>query len=460
MQKLLNQLLVLSCLLAIMAFASAILCWKSMSASQWLAHAFQVLYEQSDLLSACQDINIYSRGYRLSDDPIFLGRYQTASADAERLSTQLRLLTSDSSIQQKNLKEMASQLEALKRNSKNLLSLKSEVSGDTKTVILDQKASMDRLRSTLNEVVIEETRVLKQRQSEANLTQILVWFSLALTFGCAGLVVVLLFKGLGAYDNESRRAFSDVARARDEALATKIIADEANTKLKSSNADLQQFAYVASHDLQEPLRAVSGFLALLKMKQGDKLDDESLVWINHSMEGAERMRRLIIDLLSYSRVESRGGALTTVDLNVALRQAVENLSVLIDETSTKISSVALPAGALGELSQLTLLFQNLLANAIKFRKPDEAPVVSITCVDDEALITLSVRDNGIGFDMEHHDRIYVIFQRLHTREDYAGTGIGLAICKKIVERHGGQLWATSKPGEGAEFSFTLSKQKI
>jgi PAS domain S-box-containing protein len=228
---------------------------------------------------------------------------------------------------------------------------------------------------------------------------------------------------------------------------------EVTINLARSNADLQQFAYVASHDLQEPLRAVTGFLTLLASKQAGNLDADSQKYINHAVEGAHRMRALVNDLLAYARVESRGKELEPVQLSKVLDRVKLDLSAAIDESAAVIISDELPT-VMGDTTQLAQLFQNLIGNAIKFRS-SMAPEVRIKCNPQNSDWLFSFQDNGRGFDMEHAERIFVIFQRLQGREQASGTGIGLALCKKIVERHNGKIWVESKPDQGSTFFFTL-----
>ncbi|MBC2593599.1 PAS domain S-box protein [Ruficoccus amylovorans] len=224
-------------------------------------------------------------------------------------------------------------------------------------------------------------------------------------------------------------------------------------RLARSNKDLEQFAYIASHDLQEPLRAVSGCAQLLKKRYEGKLDAKADEFIHHTVEGAERMQRLIRDLLAFSRVGTRGEEMQKINLEQPLKTAMENLAVLIKECDATITCDPLPE-IHGDSGQLTMLMQNLIGNAIKFRG-ERRPEVHIGAVKEGDAWTVSVRDNGIGIEADYFERIFIIFQRLHTRDEYSGTGIGLALCKRIVERHGGNIWVESTPGQGSVFSFTL-----
>jgi PAS domain S-box-containing protein len=226
--------------------------------------------------------------------------------------------------------------------------------------------------------------------------------------------------------------------------------------LKRSNRDLEQFAYVASHDLQEPLRMVASFTQLLEKRYGDKLDQDAKEYIGFAEDGATRMQRLINDLLTYSRVSSRGQPASAVDAQAALGEALANLSPAIQEAGAAVTHDALPTVWM-DYGQLVQLFQNLIGNAVKFHGP-QPPRVHVGVRRDGGQMVFSVQDNGIGIAPEFFERIFVIFQRLHGRQDYPGTGIGLAVCKRIVERRGGRIWVESQPGQGTTIHFSIPAQ--
>ena len=223
--------------------------------------------------------------------------------------------------------------------------------------------------------------------------------------------------------------------------------------LKRSNEELEQFAYVASHDLQEPLRAVTSYTQLLAQRYQGNLDEKADKYINYIVDGATRMQQLINDLLAYSRLGTRGQEFELADCNAAVQQSLCNLQIAIAEKKAVITCDAMPT-VMADESQLVQLFQNLIANSIKFCRQD-IPLIEITARREESEWLLYVRDNGIGIDPEYADRIFIIFGRLHGRREYPGTGIGLAMCKRIVERHGGRIWVESQEGKGATFYFTV-----
>jgi light-regulated signal transduction histidine kinase (bacteriophytochrome) len=238
------------------------------------------------------------------------------------------------------------------------------------------------------------------------------------------------------------------AKAQAQADLRELAAD-----LRRSNEELEQFAYVASHDLQEPLRMVASFTQLLEEKVGKELDQDALDFMGFVMDGANRMQALINDLLEFSRGSSKGQPPEPVGSNVAMGRAVSSLIRTMEESGAVVTNDELPP-VMADASQLERLFLNLLGNAIKFRGAETPRVhVSADRVGDDW--QFSVSDNGIGISQEYSERVFHIFQRLHSREAYEGTGIGLAVCKRIVERHGGRIWLESEPGRGARFQFTI-----
>jgi PAS domain S-box-containing protein len=226
-------------------------------------------------------------------------------------------------------------------------------------------------------------------------------------------------------------------------------------ELERSNKELEQFAYVASHDLQEPLRMVASFTQLLEMQYKDKLDEDAIEYISFAVDGAKRMQSLISDLLAYSRVTSYAGEFEEVDLNKVIEEVLFNLEIVIEENNAVITNETLLKIS-ADYSQMVQVFQNIIGNALKYRSK-KTPKIHISSRKEDDKWLFSVKDNGIGIDPEYSEKIFQIFRRLHTREEYEGTGIGLAITKRIIERHGGKIWVESEPGKGSTFYFTIPK---
>ena len=249
---------------------------------------------------------------------------------------------------------------------------------------------------------------------------------------------------------ELRDSYAELERTKEDL-------ERKSQELARSNDDLKEFAYAASHDLQEPLRIIRGYVQLLAKRYKGKLDADADDFIKYAVEGVGRMQRLIKDLLEYSRLGITGETLKPSECTELVERALANLQVAIQESGAEVTYDPLPAIAV-DPSQLSRVFQNLIGNAIKFHG-GVAPRVHISSERRGEEWVFSVRDNGIGMDPDQSERIFMIFQRLHTREEYDGTGIGLAICKKIVERHGGRIWVESEEGKGSTFYFTIPAGK-
>ena len=245
--------------------------------------------------------------------------------------------------------------------------------------------------------------------------------------------------------------YTDVTQQR---LAEQQLAEHAR-ELERSNSELEQFAYVASHDLQEPLRMVASYCQLLQRRYKGKLDQDADEFIGFAVEGATRMQRMINELLNYSRVGRKSAGFAPVECREVVDAALAALAAAIEESGARVSIGELP-NVVGEGTLLQQLFQNLVGNALKFRRDDAAPEIAITAERGDGLWQFAVADNGIGIEPEYAERIFLLFQRLHERTKYPGTGIGLALCKKVVEHHGGRIWVESAPGKGSRFIFTIA----
>ena len=226
-------------------------------------------------------------------------------------------------------------------------------------------------------------------------------------------------------------------------------------ELKRSNQELEQFAYVASHDLQEPLRMIVSYLQLLSRRYQGKLDSDADEFIGYAVDGGRRLQNMISDLLILSRVGTRGKEFASTNCENVLKEVLASLQILIEETKATITHDSLPT-VMADVTQLAQLLQNLIANAIKYRG-ENSPLIHLGVQSQNNEWLFSVKDNGIGFDPKYSERIFGIFQRLHTREEYAGTGIGLAVCQRIVQRHGGRIWVKSELGKGSTFYFTIPR---
>jgi signal transduction histidine kinase len=255
-----------------------------------------------------------------------------------------------------------------------------------------------------------------------------------------------------------RRIVAELSASRSRAAlleARTAELDEQTLELKRSNAELEQFAYVASHDLQEPLRKVASFCQLLEKRYGDQLDDRAKQYIAFAVDGAKRMQVLINDLLTFSRVGRVGDEQAEVALDEVLDGALANLSTSIEEAAASVERPASLPTVCGDPNTLTMLWQNLIGNAVKFRSPGRPCRVAVSVERTDDMWRLCVRDNGIGIDPEFQEKVFIIFQRLHSRDEYEGTGIGLALCRKIVEHHGGQITLDDTVDEGTRVCFTL-----
>ena len=230
-----------------------------------------------------------------------------------------------------------------------------------------------------------------------------------------------------------------------------------NKELERSNNELQQFAYVASHDLQEPLRMVTSYMQLLSERYKGRLDSNADEFIAYAVDGATRMKSLIEALLAYSRVGTKGKEFASIECEAVLKQALNNLRMALKEEKAEVTHDSLPT-IMADQQQIVQLFQNLIGNAIKFHNK-QSPRVHVSAVLKDKEWIFSVQDNGIGIAPEYSERIFTIFQRLHGREEYPGSGIGLSICRKITERHGGHIWCESQPEKGTTFYFTLPAQR-
>ena len=431
----------------------------------WVIHTHQVLEQVDVVVTDLLNAETGERGFILTGEPSFLDPYNVGIARIDMDVAQLRNLTSDNPVQRRNLQIVEPLILERLQMLRDRVEVRRQSDLITGAEIVRQgpgKQHMDKIRAQLAEMKAEENRLLVLRTAEAlrssRATRIMIITGeiLANMFLClAGVVVAQEMRRRRRAEFEIQQLNVDLEK-RVESRTAELV--EQTKELARSNNDLQQFAYVASHDLQEPLRMVASFTQLLAKRYSEKLDDDARDFINYAVDGATRMQTLISDLLNYSRVGTQGNPLVPTDSAALVKRVLESLQCSIEESGAVVVLDSLPF-VVADPQQLGQLFQNLLANAIKFRR-EEPPQVRIFADRMDNGWKISVQDNGIGISAEHNDRVFIIFQRLHTKTEYPGTGIGLAICKKIVERHGGRIWIEPSPGGGTTVCFTISGAKI
>ena len=439
---------------------------KNANERQWVNHTHLVL-EKLDALSAnLIDAETGERGYLLTGEESYLAPYNGAASRVHESSKDLKELTADNPIQQRALDRLEPVITARLALLDRAIEIRRQgglAAGAEFVVEGRGKREMDEARVEIATMRQEEGGLLEQRsvgvERTSWRTRVVIVLGNALAFLLLLLAGVVVQREMGRRkdaEEEIRSLNVDLERRVNDRTAE---LDERMKDLARSNSELQQFAYVASHDLQEPLRMVASFTQLLGRRYKEKLDDDARDFINYAVDGATRMQTLITDLLSYSRVGTQGKPLELTRCDDVLDRVLNNnLRLAIKESGVAITRDPLPT-VMADPLQLGQLFQNLVANAIKFRGK-APPSVHIFAERRNGDWEISVCDNGIGISQEHADRIFVIFQRLHTKTEYPGTGIGLAICKKIAERHGGRIWVEPTPGGGSTFRFTIPLRKF
>ncbi|MEU7422015.1 sensor histidine kinase [Streptomyces antibioticus] len=443
------------------------------------------------------------RGYVITADPRFLEPYTQGTREEARSAARLRALVGDRAALLHDLEAVEQRAAAWRRTYAEPL-VAGVTAGEPGTI---DAATAERGKKLFDEVraraadqnagLTQAVRDGKDRLEHVRTLRTVILSALVVVFLLTGAVLAVLIRllvarPLAVLRESSRRvargdfghvitgagprdltavatdveymrrqivAELDASRRQQENLARQTAALDAQAvELRRSNAELEQFAYVASHDLQEPLRKVASFCQLLEKRYGDTLDDRGRQYVDFAVDGAKRMQILINDLLTFSRVGRVNDARLPVSLDEALDRALTNLDTALTETGTRLERPEHLPRVLGDPLLLAMLWQNLIGNAVKFRSPDRTPHVRITCAphpEEPGTWLLDVTDNGIGIPPEFAEKVFVIFQRLHGRDAYGGTGIGLALCKKIVEYHGGLIRIDTDHTEGTRFRFTL-----
>lgn len=462
-QRFILWLGLLPLLLAWFAYSTSSAHVRSVEATLATQHFIRNLDE---LLSAIQDAETGQRGYLLTGQDRYLDPFHHALAILPKQLASLDTLAAANGVSPRQISQLrvlidqkVSELElTIHLRQKSVQAAVAEVNTNR------GQQYMVEIRSLITTVKDQQLADFNRRLARERRSQVELDVVLALGILVSFLLVYLAHRFNIAYALERDRIEREV-RSLNESLEAHVkerTAElESRTKelekrsadLERSNADLTQFAYVASHDLQEPLRMVASYVGLLSRRFKDKLDETADLYIKFAVDGVTRMHALIQDLLTYSRTGTQALEKRPVSSEAIVQTALRNLDASVRETGAIVRYENLPVIAADEL-KLTQLMQNLIGNAIKFRKPDQRPEVSITAESKQGEWLFAVSDNGIGFDPAYRDRIFQIFQRLHI-DEYPGTGIGLAICRRIVELHGGKLWAESELGAGSTFFFTL-----
>lgn len=409
-----------------------------------------------ELLSLLQDAETGQRGFLLTGDDAYLGPYKRS---AEQIPRKLEKLKQNAVLpeEQATLGRLEALYERKDRELQRTIEIRRTAGlGAAMEIVLGDEGRllMDEIRSLVASLQTEQRAYISERADRgATLSQYrTLGMGLATTaVAVTALQIILTMNRNG----RERQGLLETSQRNVEAL------EKSNEALNRANEELQHFAYVASHDLQEPLRSVSGYVQLLGRRYENQLDDQAHNYIRKSLAASQRMQQLIEDLLTYTRVSTQGRSFETVNTAKILDDTLANLNAAIRESGAAIRHSSLP-DVRGDRVQIAQIFQNLIGNAIKFR--GDVPVeIHVAAMREPGAHTglasarwlFTVRDNGIGIAPEYQQRLFKIFQRLHTRQEYAGTGIGLAICKRIVERHGGRIWLESEPGKGTAFHFTL-----
>jgi hypothetical protein len=448
------------------------------------------LVQTEKLRSSLLDQETGIRGFAQTRDTRFLDPYEQGQQQEQRLTTNLRRLLSDSAASVEPRLEEISRLAERWRDEVAAPIIAAPAVDGVDPTVLRSKQAFDRVRTAIDR--LEQAVAAAKAGARSDLDTATTSLGIAIGFALAGVTAAGLFgwwllrrrvivpieqlveqadqvdldrldaeieltgpseiEQLAARVNEMRERLVVQLAATERAKAD--LAQQSQS-LERSNRDLEQFAYVASHDLQEPLRKVASFCQLIEQRYADQLDEKGRLYIDYAVDGAKRMQALISDLLDFSRVGRNTASFVDCDLDAMMATVIESYSGPIESTGAEVTHDHLPT-VQGDPSLLAALLQNLLANALKYRRPDVSPRVHVASELTDGVWTFTFADNGIGIEESFRERVFVIFQRLHSREAFEGTGIGLALCKKIVEFHGGEIWiAPGPPDGGTVVSWTL-----
>ena len=455
---------------AIISFWSLATLYKNNSL---VIHTLDVLEKIETVRAGITSAEANQRGYLLTGNTEFILPYEQALVDLGPVVQQLAELTSDNPEQTRNFATLRPAIDERVRLLRETVRIRNESGLDalvTGGTLERGRIEMQKLLGAISSIETIEKNLLaarteQSRQSGIN-TIVTLSVSNLVSLGLVIFVFYLIKRDVAERDKEER-LLREANETLEERVAERTIElADANLELERSNRELQDFAFVASHDLQEPLRKIQAFGDRLRTVQAPKFDDQGRDYLDRMHSAAGRMHTLINDLLTFSRVTTKAQPFERIDLNKIARDVMSDLETTIEQAGGSVEIGDLPSIDADPL-QMRQLFQNLIVNALKFKKPESPPVVKVDCeivkksasdVDGSAsnvFARITVADNGIGFDEKYLDRIFTPFQRLHGRNEYEGTGIGLAVCRKIVERHGGTLTAESSAGNGATFIATM-----
>jgi signal transduction histidine kinase len=425
----------------------------------WVIHTYEVINGLNRIVSAVVDAETGQRGFVITGNDNYLLPYRTGAEDAERSLQRVRLLTADNPAQQRRIATLRTAVEGrlltLARGNKIRKENGFEPARDYVAEGLGEK-QMDSIRAEVDEMLKDEQLLLEGRSETSAATYRTAIVTLLLSTS-VGLVMVVTAFAFAAREITNRRQAAVLLERRVQERTEDL--KQTNAALEISNRELEQFASVASHDLQEPLRKIEAFGDRLKTRYCETLDESGRDFLDRILSSASRMRSLINDLLSFSRITTRAQPHQLINLSVVAEEVVSDLEGRLHQVEGKVMIGTLPAIEADAL-QIRQLLQNLIGNALKFHRTGVPPVVHlaaeiVTPPAGRPQCQLTVTDNGIGFEEVYLDRIFNVFQRLHGRNEYEGTGMGLAISRKIVERHGGIITARSVLGAGSTFIIHL-----
>jgi signal transduction histidine kinase len=479
-----NVRLTIGFVLAVAAvLANSVVSYRSLhdvaANEQAVIHTHRVLDGLQGTLSLLKDIETGYRGYHITGDERYLEPYSSgATGVATRLVT-LKQSIADNPKQQRNMRRLEAQVEQLLQHAERGISIRRDEGLEPSREFIQSgvgKQQMDSVRDVVAEMEDVENRLMQSRSLASKVSFSTAVFTIlvaaALSLGMVAAAAVLALRELRASREITRLLQQSQIELEGRVRERTVDLSRSNEALARSNRELEQFASVASHDLQEPLRKIQAFGDRLQSKFAAALGEQGRDYIDRMLYSSARMRALINDLLTFSRIDTRGQKFVPCDLSAIAREVLTDLESRIEETGARVELGHLPVIQADEL-QMRQLLQNLIGNGLKFHRPDVPPLIEVNGRDvpapgvadgatraiegdsTEPRCEIVVKDNGIGFEEAYLDRIFNVFQRLHSRQEYEGTGMGLAICRKIAERHGGSITARSAPGAGATFIVTL-----